>query len=184
MTFASLLNDRVADVQGVCALAARRGSGRWLVCGFAIAVLTLVSAVAGAQPGGRAFERLDTDRDDVIEREEIEAARRAVFDRADADDDDYVTGEEINALREEFAETAPRLRRRSAPEGAGEALADRTKRLDTNGDARIAEAEFVAAGDPLLQRFDGNGDGSITRAEMDEGVAKVREQVRQRRGTS
>jgi Ca2+-binding EF-hand superfamily protein len=159
------------------------GKGRLVASGLATAGLTLVSAVALAQPGGRVFERLDTDRDDVIEKQEIEAARRAVFDRADADNDDYVTGKEIEALREEFSEArGQRLRQRNAPEGAREAAADRVKRLDTDGDGRIAEAEFVAARDPLLQRFDGNGDGSITRSEMDEGVAEVREQVRQRRG--
>ena len=152
--------------------------------GLATVGLTMVSAVALAQAGGRVFERLDTDRDDVIEKQEIEAARRAMFDRADADNDDYVTGKEIEALREEFSEArGQRMRQREAPEGSREALADRVKRLDTDGDGRIAEAEFVAARDPLLQRFDGNGDGSITRAEMDEGVAEVREQIRQRRGT-
>ena len=159
--------------------------GPLLAYGLVTVGLTLASAVAAAQSGpGRVFERLDTNRDDVIEQQEIEAARRAVFDRADADHDDYVTGKEIEALREELSEArGQRLRQRAAPEGAREALADRVKRLDTDGDGRIAEAEFVAAPDPVLQRFDGNGDGSITRAEMDEGVAEVREQVRQRRGT-
>jgi Ca2+-binding EF-hand superfamily protein len=154
--------------------------------GLAIVGLTLVSAAADAQTAAtRVFERLDTDRDEVIEPQEIQAARHAAFDRADADNDDYVTGTELEALREGIADEYGRGRgpRARAPEGARGAAADRVKRLDTDGDGRIAETEFVAAVDPLLQRFDGNGDGSITRAEMDEGASKAREEFRQRRGT-
>ena len=161
----------------------RRGSR--IASGLAAVGLTLASADAGAQSGARAFERLDSDHDGVIQKREIEAARRKAFERADANDDDYVTGQEIEALREEIAEQygrggAPRGR---APAGMREAPADRVKAADADGDGRISETEFVSGADPLLQRFDGDGDGNITRAEMDEGVANVREEIRRRRET-
>ena len=156
--------------------------GRLFACSLAVG-LTLVDAVASAQAGsGRAFERLDTDGSDVIEPREIEAARRATFERADADNDDYVTGPEIDALRAEIAQEYGRGggARPRAPEGTRQA--DRIKAVDTDGDGRVSQAEFIAGRDPLLLRFDGNGDGSVTRAEMEEGAAKVREEVRRRRG--
>jgi hypothetical protein len=157
--------------------------GRLFACGLAVG-LTLVDAVASAQAGsGRAFERLDTDGNDVIEPREIEAARRATFERADANNDDYVTGPEIDALRAEIAQEYGRGgggARQRAPEGTRQA--DRIKAIDTDGDGRISQAEFMSGRDALVLRFDGNGDGSVTRAEMEEGAAKVREEVRRRRG--
>ena len=152
-------------------------------CSLAVG-LTLVGTVAGAQPGsGRVFERLDTDGNDVIEPREIEAARRATFDRVDANNDDYVTGAEIEALRDEIAQEYGGGRARPrAPEGARQAVTDRIKAVDTDADGRISHAEFISGRDPLVLRFDGNGDGSITRAEMEEGASQVREAVRRRRG--
>ena len=61
-------------------------------------------------------------------------------------------------------------------------MTDRIKAVDTDGDGRISHAEFISGRDPLVLRFDGNGDGSITRAEMEEGASQVREAVRRRRG--
>ena len=155
--------------------------GRMFACSLVVG-FALISTIASAQSGGRVFERLDTDGSDVLEPREIEAARRATFERADADNDDYVTGAEIEALREELAQEFGRGGRARPRAQEGGAQTDRIKAIDTDGDGRISQAEFMSGRAPLVLRFDGNGDGSITRAEMEQGASQVRETVRRRRG--
>ena len=167
--------------------AARRRRRRFpsliVLAGFA-----LIGAPTHAQfrpDPGRYFEELDTNDDGVVEQRELDAARRAAFDRADADDDDYVSGAELEALRVERrgALSGPAGLRgaRAMRQRAGESAQARAEALDTDGDGRIAESEYLAAPHGLLERFDADADGRITRAEMDEGRAELREQLRRPR---
>jgi Ca2+-binding EF-hand superfamily protein len=109
------------------------------------------------------FDRMDTNRDGLIAKDEAEAARVRLFDRLDANHDSFVTAAELGAAR-----TAPRrarfariaeLRANMLP--SGERLAE----LDSNRDSKVSRDEFVAGGTPLFDRLDDQGRG-LSRADF------------------
>lgn len=74
-----------------------------------------------------------------------------------------------------------RMAKRQKAEDIEQQAADRIAGLDTDGDDRISEAEFVAGKNLLTVRLDRNGDGRITRGEIDESRAELRKEYRRRR---
>lgn len=149
-----------------------------LFAGFALAALSLSPFVATAQNGPRGAPRatLDTNSDGVVDEQELRAALEAAFARADADGDGYLVAGELGAAR--MAGDAERMTRgpRMMPGGRGrgaETIEERLKRLDTDGDGRVAKQEFLAARHPLL-RFDADGDGRLTREELERGRERAR----------
>ena len=146
--------------------------------------LALVGAVAGAQPGsGRVFERIDTDGNDVY---------RAAGDRGCASRHVRASGRKQRRLRDRPRDRGSARRDRagvrwwaSAPARAGRRPpgGDRSHQSRRHRRRWPHFSRGIHLGrDPLVLRFDGNGDGSITRAEMEEGASQVREAVRRRRG--
>ena len=53
--------------------------------------------------------------------------------------------------------------------------------LGPPGAGKGTQAEFIAAEHPFLARFDSNGDGRLTRAEVEAGEVALRESFRERR---
>jgi Ca2+-binding EF-hand superfamily protein len=163
----------------------RFSSAGW-ICGALTAVSLGASADQweGPQPG-RIFHRLDANGDAIVDHQELEVARREMFAHADADGDGYVTEAEAHDLRDSLREQGGAgqnslLRPRYAARRPAE-QANLLARFDTDGDGRVAQAEFVAAEHPFLARFDSNGDGRLTRAEVEEGEVALRESFRERR---
>jgi hypothetical protein len=142
---------------------------------IALAAVSLSPLTAAAQNGSRTAPRatVDTNGDGVLDAQELHAAMEAAFARADADGDGYLTGGEFGAAR-----MAGDVDRRTRGPGialggrGGETLEERVKRLDTDGDGRVAQQEFLAAPHPLL-RFD-DGDGRLTREELERGRERAR----------
>lgn len=155
--------------RGVQARAARssRSHDRRLVRVLSLLGLVLMAGSAMAQQrADQLFERLDRNGDGAIDEQELTGARLAAFERADANGDHYVDGSERSELVEELEGAAGGGPRSALVRKPLAQRRDRLERIDTDGDGRISQDEFVAAPSPLL-RFDGNGDGRITRAEMD-----------------
>lgn len=96
--------------------------------------------------GAQGLKSLDVDGNHAITRDEIAAAASARFAAIDANRDGQATVDEIRSYRE-------RLRT--------ERQAARLARIDSNGDGRISEAEFVAKRLDRLQRLDRNDDGVL-----------------------
>ena len=118
----------------------------------AVALLVTVPAdAAGGRHMQRMLERIDTDGDGTISRDEAQAAHDARFARMDINGDGAVTREEIRQAREN---------RRA------ERHAKRFERLDLNGDGAIERSEFDEARNRRFARIDANGDGRITPDEM------------------
>jgi len=167
---------------------ARRRYGRWIGSMLMLLWFALPGASAWAEATGSQrgqwFDALDANGDDVIDRQELEMARRETFARADTDDDGYVTTDEAAGLRDPVMAAAAssgrggwmreRMATRQKTQDMGQQAAGRIARLDTDGDGRISEAEFVVAENPLVERIDRNGDGLITREEIDESGAALR----------
>lgn len=116
-----------------------------------LGVAALGVAGAGLAQHGRGrgmheLKTLDTDGDRALSRAEIEAGASARFAAIDANHDGQATVEEIRAYREQ---------RRAERQAA------RLARIDSDGDGRISEAEFVARRLEQLQRLDRNDDGVL-----------------------
>jgi Ca2+-binding EF-hand superfamily protein len=129
--------------------------------GAALALPALTGAFANpASPDGTAkperaaawFERFDTNKDGVIDKSEIQAAREGIFERMDANKDGFIDADEAKSAHSHF-QHGKRHGRMANPE-------ERVKR---------AEAMF--------DRLDANKDGSISREEYKVHVDNVRERA-------
>lgn len=122
----------------------------------------------------RLFDRLDTNADNIVTFEEIEADRVATFERLDENGDGSLQAEELNDMRRAGAaqtEVYSRGRR-------GRIHSDRIFRMDRDRDGRISLNEFDGLQGSLLDRTDFNGDGDIDRVEFDDAIARQRSRKR------
>jgi hypothetical protein len=129
------------------------------------AAILLTAGCAHAQDPdrltGAVFDRMDTNSDGFVTKNEAQAARIRLFDRLDADGDGFVTTAEADTARSRrgrFARAAE-LRAQMVPQG------ERLAELDTNRDGRISRDEFVAGGTPMFDRLDTTGRG-LSRADF------------------
>jgi Ca2+-binding EF-hand superfamily protein len=160
----------------------------WLAAA-ACAACSVASAAEpwnGPQPD-RIFQKLDLNGDGVVDKSELDAARRAAFERADADHDGYITEDEAQSLLQQLraqgaAGQRPLYRGRIVSRKPAE-QANAIARFDADGDGRVSEAEFMEFVHPFGAMFDANGDGKITKEEVDQAREALRQGEGQRRGS-
>ncbi|MFM9979044.1 MAG: hypothetical protein ACKVOP_13495 [Sphingomonadaceae bacterium] len=117
-----------------------------------------VSAQTGDGPILNRMIEADTNRDGIITRAEMLAARTANFARFDRNRDTILTDADI-----------PAFLRGSA---IGQRFAELRTEFDANRDGKVTRAEFVAGPTPVFDRADVDRDNRLTRAEID--AAKTR----------
>ncbi|QQS13900.1 MAG: EF-hand domain-containing protein [Rhodospirillales bacterium] len=105
---------------------------------------------AKAERGRAQFDRIDTNKDGFIDRQEARAARETMFDRLDANKDGRITREEIAAGR------------RQGPKGQSGGI--NAQPTDAQRPAGAAQAR-AARLDRMFQKLDADKDGGISRAE-------------------
>lgn len=145
---------------------------RWTLSILA-SLLAVAAFAADAPPPGPARAPMDANNDGFVSREEATSFPRlaAQFDAADTDKDGRLDAAEMQAHRE-----AMHGERRAHGE-------QRWKAADTDGDAAISREEAKASMPRLAAEFDkvdANGDGKVTRDEMQ----AVRARQRDRAGSS
>lgn len=115
-------------------------------------------------PGGeRALERMraaDTNHDGAISRGEMRDMRKSNWGRMDRDGDGYFTRSDL-----------PRF---AQPRWDGEQLAQIRRELDADHDGRLSYAEFVNGPMVGFDMADTDGNGLVTKAELDAMAAVVR----------
>ncbi|WP_439529994.1 EF-hand domain-containing protein [Pannonibacter sp.] len=97
------------------------------------------------------FERLDLDGDGAISRAEFREVQLARWLQIDRNGDGFLTVDDFPSIAAD----------RAKAQLAGIAY------LDTDGDGQFSQSEFVDGEAPLFRRADRNGDGVLTRAELE-----------------
>ncbi|MGL4235643.1 EF-hand domain-containing protein [Tabrizicola sp.] len=142
---------------------------RNLLLSLALPPLMLLAPMASAQDNqiiGMIFDRLDSDGSGDVSQAEITAAKERQFAKADTDGNGLVTEAELAAVQDRMARLA-RL--------GSDGLAERARRLDQDGDKAVSLAEYTATS-PILTLIDADGNGAISRAELDRARAAFPQQ--------
>lgn len=97
------------------------------------------------------FDRIDSDGDGVISQAEFRKVRAARWTQIDRNGDGYLGVDDFPGF------------------AAGRARAQLAQiaHLDTDGDGRISQGEFLDGPLPLFEQTDRNSDGVLTRSEID-----------------
>lgn len=141
----------------------RTGTGLKLAA--AIGALTIVLGGAAWAGGGKwhggMFERLDTNKDERVNREEIKPFADKRFTRLDTDGDGVVTTAEIDAhILKRVEKHRERL----------------LERFDGDGDGKVTRAEYDTQVARMFDRVDTDEDGMVSRHE----ARKMRKHMRAR----
>lgn len=129
--------------------------------GLCLTALILNTKPANAQAPGNlreVFLQLDSNGDQVIDRNEVPKEGRDAFDRllkkADTNKDRKLQIDEFRALNLQMREAL-------GNGGDADALRQRLARLDKNGDGKVEKSEFKGTPE-LFDRLDRNNDGVLT----------------------
>ncbi|WP_162305829.1 EF-hand domain-containing protein [Oleisolibacter albus] len=132
----------------------------------ALSTLVLASA-AHAQaegprrqgPGAQAmWEKMDTNKDGVVDEAEFKAARAEMFKRMDKDGDGKISKADFPAAMDQA-----RTQRHAEMQNR---MFDQ---LDTNKDGFVTADEFAAGAGKGFERFDRNDDGKLTPEDRPQG---------------
>ncbi|WP_436644085.1 EF-hand domain-containing protein [Microbaculum sp. FT89] len=118
-----------------------------------------MGGMTGPMVAKRMFELADTDKDGKLTQAEIDAARTQRFETYDTNGDGKLSLTEFGALFSEITEPA---------------TVRAFQFLDPDGDAEITKEEFDKPGTRLVERFDRNGDGVLSRDDRPHGFDRVR----------
>lgn len=134
------------------------------------AAMAPASAQAEATPrADRLFERLDADDSGGVTKSELQAAALKRFDAMDADGDGKISRAEVSAIADKHE-----ARREGLAEKRADKVLDRAD-FDKNGSLSKTEYETALAAAsqtirdraPAFAKADADGDGKVTRAEIE-----------------
>ncbi|WP_246678450.1 EF-hand domain-containing protein [Mesorhizobium sp. B2-1-5] len=127
-----------------------------LIAALLIGLSPLCAAQAQDMPGQRILQRIDTNDDGAISKDETTAARQRLFKRLDGNGDGVIDEKEIESARQAINDRA---------ETAQARLANRWRHMDANGDGKVSEQEF-ASSMPLFDLADRDSDGKLSADEL------------------
>ena len=118
---------------------------------------------------GQMFDQLDANGDGKVTAEEITAARSARFAAIDSNGDGQVSLKEVAALKDAMRTARGNMMAARRLNGANGFVA-----ADTDGNGTISAEEFAAMPNRMLDRFDADGDGAVTKDEIRDQFGKGR----------
>ncbi|RWA64579.1 EF-hand domain-containing protein [Mesorhizobium sp.] len=140
----------------------------FLFAALLLGLAPLSAAQAQDAPRAQRFlQRVDTNGDGAITKDEIMAARERMFTRLDRNGDGVIDEKEIETARQAIKDRA---------EMAEARLGTRWRRMDKDDDGKVSQDEFSAS-TPLFDLVDRNGDGKLSADE----IAAVRKLIADRR---
>lgn len=131
---------------------------RLLAC-VMVVLATGSACAADGQKARQAFRQMDQNGDRALQFTEIQAARAALFDRLDANRNGVLESSEAKAALQRVREGG-RLQMATA-----EGLENKARWMDANGDGHITKAEFAQFIPDRLLRADSNGDRALSISE-------------------
>lgn len=138
-------------------------------------------------PGGRdpaeAFKRADADSDGKVSKDEFLKARSAeseqMFDRIDANRDGFIEPEEGRRFME--SARGPMAGREGGPRPGGDRRPEGPRGEGPRPEGPAGRPAAGGPGPEMFQRFDGDGNGQLSRDEFEAGMMRLREMM-QRNG--
>ena len=127
-----------------------------ILAGLLLGLAPVCAAAAQDMPGQRILQRLDTNGDGAISKDEILAGRERLFTRLDRNGDGVIDDNEIETARQAMEDRA---------QAAEARLGNRLRRMARNGAGQVTENEFQAS-TPLFDLADRNGDGKLSADEI------------------
>jgi len=167
---------------------------------FALTLLATAGAMAGdkGMKGHDMFGNADANNDGAVTEAEMTAALRAHFDQFDTNKDGKIVLSELpqempmpEGMAEKMAERKARMVEKVGQEKADK-MAEKMKerkaptrmdfiaRHDANGDEAVTFEEFAKRPLKHFKKADENGDGTVTAAEKEAAMAKMRERMKDR----
>lgn len=113
-------------------------------------------------PGaGKMFDRTDTDKNGSLSQGEVLAAAETIFAHRDGNKDGALDTADAGAMKGKGHHGKGHGK-------GGEERAERMlKRLDTDGDGKVSQAEMLAQATKTFERFDTDKNGEVSKAEVD-----------------
>ena len=127
-----------------------------ILAGLLLGLAPVCAAAAQDMPGQRILQRLDTNGDGAISKDEILAGRERLFKRLDRPGQGVIAENELETARQAMEDRA---------QAAEARLGNRLRRMDRNGDGKVTENEFQAS-TPLFDLADRNGAGKLSADEI------------------
>lgn len=131
-----------------------------LLAGVMLVVATGSACAADGQKARKAFRQMDINGDRALQFTELQTARATLFDRLDANRDGVLDEGEAKAALQRVREGG-RLQMATA-----EGRETQARRMDANGDGRIVRVEFAQFIPDRLLRADTNGDRTLSLSEL------------------
>lgn len=129
---------------------------------YAIATLSLALALPTVAQAAEQLTQADTNKDGKISRAEAKAAQNRSFERLDSNGNGELDRQEFDKGQPGLpanADEQDKQRRQRIIKGWFD-------NIDSNGDGKISKSEYQQAVAPYFDRMDGNGDGSISSDEL------------------
>lgn len=127
-----------------------------LLLGLAPLCAAQAQDMPGKDVGKHILQRVDTNGDGAVSKDEMIAAREHAFKKLDRNGDGVIDEKEIEGARDAIIDRA---------DAAQAMLGTRGRRMDTNGDGKVSEDEFRSR-TPLFDLADRNGDGKLSADEI------------------